>query len=89
MIQNVYDSTGHDLLNPDGGNPRAKHQVTLPPGEYKLVMHVLGGYRQHDAYPRLSVRLEAGKTYDMAALSTMDGRAVRVVYREESAGLNP
>jgi hypothetical protein len=86
MIQHVYDSAGRDLLNPDGGS-RATDRVTLLPGQYQLMLKVFGDHAHLDAYPRLLVRLEAGKTYDVAAMRAMDGRAIRPVYREAGVGL--
>lgn len=86
MIHRVYDDGGRDLLNPDGGS-RGTDRVTVPPGQYQLMLHVFGGYNELDAYPRLRVRVEAGKTYDVAAVRVMDGRAVRAVYREAGAGM--
>jgi hypothetical protein len=85
MIQHVYDRAGHDLLNPDGGS-RGTDRVTLLPGHYQVTLKVFGDYAHLDAYPRLLVRLEAGKTYNVAAMRAMDGRAIRPVYREVGAG---
>lgn len=86
MIKHVYDSAGRDLLNPEGGS-RATERVTLLPGQYQIMLQVFGDYAHLNAYPRLLVRLEAGKTYDVAALRAMDGRAIRSVYREAGTGL--
>lgn len=83
----IFDRDGKQVVR-SGYMSGAYSHVTLLPGDYEVVLSAAGGYQELSAFPRVIATIEAGKTYEFAAMRVMDGRAVRAIYKEAGKAWN-